>query len=99
MSDQEVRRSLERMAAWLAEPAWMPEAQALADWDRDLRAAAATAEHGPGWAELVEQAAQLSQRLAARRAPLEARLGELRAELYAQGKGGRALKGYRAITR
>lgn len=99
MSDQAVRQALERMAAWLADPAWMPEARALADWDRELRAAAAAAERGPGWQELVAQAEQLGQRLAVRRAPLEAKLGELRAELFAQGKGGRALKGYRAITR
>ena len=48
MSDARVRAAIEQMEAWLDDSAWEPDADALAAWDAEFRAAVAGAERGEG---------------------------------------------------
>lgn len=99
MSDATVRAAIEQMEAWLADPGWEPEAEALAEWDAGFRAAMAAAEKGEGWPGLVGRAHTAGQRLEARTEVMAQEQDRIRAELDAQGRGNRALKGYGASTR
>ena len=65
MSDPRVRAAVEQMEAWLDDSAWQPDPEVLARWDAEFRAAAAQAEKGDGWCELVERAHEAGRRLQA----------------------------------
>jgi hypothetical protein len=99
MSDREVCASIEQMEAWLADPAWDPDGDALAEWNQAFLAAVATAERGPGWEELMIRAHALPKELERRTAQLEVRRDALKRELDGQAVGTRALKGYGASIR
>lgn len=99
MSDAQVRAALERMEAWLQDPAAPPDPEALAGWNRGFREALATAERGPGWEDLVGRAHALGERLAARTTELAVERDALRQELGLQAQGDRALRGYGASAR
>lgn len=99
MSDGAVRRAVEQMEAWLEDPAWEPDAQVLAGWEAGFRAALAQAEKAPGWEDLVARSHAAGQRLETRAAALAEDCKGLKAELEAQGRGSRALKGYGASAR
>jgi len=99
MSDAQVRAAIEQMEAWLADPNWEPDPDALERWRMEFQTALAQAEHAPGWGELVARGHSAGQLLDARsRAVSEAR-DQVRAELAAQDRGTRALKGYGANSR
>lgn len=99
MSDAKVRAAVEQMEAWLDSPEWVPEAQFLAEWKAGFDAALAQAEKAPGWPEVAARAHAAGERLLARSLVLERELDRLRAEILAQERGHRALKGYGATMR
>jgi hypothetical protein len=98
MNVQRVRAAIEQMEAWLADPNWQPEPGALAQWNTEFQGALARAEKGPGWSDLISRAQAAGQLLEARSAVLAETRDRLRAELEAQERGTRALKGYGAGT-
>ena len=99
MSNGLVRAAIEKMEAWLADPAWEPDSDALARWDQEFQAALGQAEKGPGWADLLSRAHLAGQRLEGRIAILSQDLDLVRAELATRDRGNRALKGYGASSR
>lgn len=99
MSDARVRAAIEKMEAWLADPIWEPEADALDAWNRDFLEAMGRAEKAPGWDALIERAHGAGRRLEDRIAVLSAEKDKVQAELERQGRGNRALKGYGANVR
>ncbi len=99
MSDARVRVAIEQMEAWLADPGWDPEPEALAQWDAEFKAALAAASRGEGWPVLTERAHAAGKLLEARLAVAVEALNQVRMELETQGRGNRALKGYGAGAR
>lgn len=99
MSDAGLRAAIERMEGWLADPSALPGPEALEGWNREFREAQASAERGPGWAELIARAHALAPRLEARTAILVTEREALRQEMDVQARGDRALKGYGASAR
>lgn len=99
MSDARVKAAIQEMEAWLDDPAWVPDADALARWDEGFRAAAAQAERAEGWPELAERAHAAGRRLAHRSEALAAELVHLKAKSQIQDQGQRALRGYGASSR
>jgi len=99
MSEARVRVAIEQMEAWLADPAWEPEAEALAQWDAEFKAALAAASRGEGWPVLAERAHAAGKLLEARLAMAVEALDQVRVEMETQGRGNRALKGYGAGVR
>jgi hypothetical protein len=56
MSEGRVRATIEQMEAWLADPGWEPDAEALARWNAEFQGALAQKGKGPGWLDLVARA-------------------------------------------
>lgn len=96
MSNARVRAALEQMEAWLADPAWEPEAESLALWDTEFNAALAVAERGVEWPDLAQRAHAAGKQLEARVDRAVEVLDRMRREMEAQGRGHRALRGYGA---
>ncbi len=96
MSDAELLREIERMEAWIQDPPSMPGAEGLAAWNQAFQSALRGAERGPRWPELVSRAHALGERVAECTSLLAAQRDQVHAELDAQARGGRALKGYGA---
>ena len=99
MSDEGLRASIDQMEAWVADPSWEPDPEAVARWDADFQTALAQAEEGPDWLDLMARAHAVGHRLQARTVRFAQVRDELRAQLDAQERGNRALKGYRANVR
>jgi hypothetical protein len=99
MSDARVRAAIEQMEAWLGDLNWVPNPAALAKWDAEFKAALAKAEKAPGWPDLIERAHAAGRALEARSEVLAEERDRVGAELGAQARGTRALKGYGASTR
>jgi len=99
MSDGRVRATIEQMEAWLADPGWEPDAEALARWNAEFQGALAQKGEGPGWLDLVARAHAAGLLLEARLAVVTAAQDQVRAELEARARGNRALKGYGAGRR
>jgi hypothetical protein len=99
MSEGQVRATIEQMEAWLADPSWEPDAEALARWNAEFQGAMAQKGQGPGWLDLVARAHAAGLLLEARIAVMTAAQDQVRAELEAQVRGNRALKGYGAGRR
>jgi hypothetical protein len=99
MSDGGLRASIEQMEAWVANPSWDPDPEALARWDAEFQSALVRAEKGPDWPDLMARAHAVGHRLQARTVRFAQVRDELRAQLDAQERGNRALKGYRASVR
>ena len=99
MSDSKVRAALEQMEAWLVDPAWEPDAEALAQWNVEFQVALAQADKAPGWPALMDRAHAAGQHLEVRSAILAQEQDKVRAELEVQERGNRALKGYGASAR
>lgn len=99
MSDRRVRSAIERMEAWIGDPAWEPEPEELESWNRDYRDAVAGAEKGEGWTDLVARAHALGRQLEVRLQAAVRKRDEIKAELDAQERGNRALAGYGASAR
>ena len=99
MSDARVRAAVEQMEAWLNDPAWEPDPDALARWDSECLSALAAAEKGEGWPELAERAHAAGRRLDARSEEMAGELARIKVELEAQELGSRALRGYGASSR
>jgi len=99
MSDARVLAAIEQMEAWLGDQNWEPDPQALGQWNADFQAALAQAEKAPGWPELVSRAHAAGQLLEARIVMAAEERDQVRAELAAQDRGNRALRGYGASTR
>ena len=98
MSDQLVRAAVEQMEAWLTTPAWQPDSESLAQWNATFQGALARAEKGPGWADLVARGRAVSLCLDIRTEQLVHERDAVKAELDAQERGHRALRGYGAST-
>ena len=99
MSHERLRASIEQMEAWVADPSWEPDPEALARWDADFQTALVHAEKGSDWPDLMARAHAAGHRLQARTVRFAQVRDELRAQLDAQERGNRALKGYRAGVR
>ncbi len=99
MSDARVRAAVEQMEAWLNEPAWEPDPDALARWDSEFRSALAVAEKGESWLALAERAHAAGRRLEAKSEEMSEVLARIKGELEAQERGSRALRGYGASSR
>jgi hypothetical protein len=99
MSDLEVDAAITQMETWAADPSWVPDPEALARWNGGYQCALAKADKGPGWAALMVRAHTVGRALEARTRRFELLRDGLRAELEAQERGTRALKGYQAGVR
>lgn len=99
MSAGRIRAAIEQMEAWLANPNWEPDPQALAHWNAAFQIALTQNEKGPGWSELAARAHAAGKLLEARLVVVSAARDQVRAELEAQVRGDRALKGYRSGRR
>ncbi len=99
MSNEGLRASIEQMEAWVADPSWVPEADALARWHTDFQAALSQAEKGHDWADLMAKAHAVGQQLDSLAVRFAGFRDEMKAELEAYERGDRALKGYRASAR
>ena len=99
MSDGKVRAAIEQMDTWLADPSWEPDPEALAQWNAGFQEAVDQAEKTKGWSDLVARAHRLGQDLEVRIARSAQLRDEARAELDAQERGSRALRGYGASAR
>jgi hypothetical protein len=99
MSDGGLRASIDQMEVWVADPSWEPDPEALVRWDADFQTALAQEEKGPDWLDLMARAHAVGHRLQARTVQFAQVRDELRAQLDAQERGNRALKGYRASVR
>lgn len=98
MNAKRLCAAIEQMEAWLDDAAWQPEAEALVRWDQEFLAASREAEKGEGWAALVARAHEAGRRLEARSEALAIIRDDLKAQLEAQDRGQRALKGYGASS-
>lgn len=94
MSDQEVVAALEAMEQLLLQGESV-EPQAFTDWRKRFDDAVATAERGPGWAEIVTRAHLLAKKAATTAEALSVHRDELRTELNLQSQGARALQAYK----
>ena len=94
MSDLEIRAAIEQMEAWLADPAWEPDPDALATWNAGYTEAFSRAERGPGWPELVARARAAGASLDARAARMAQTRDAVKAQLEQLDRGHRALLGY-----
>jgi hypothetical protein len=99
MSDEGVRAVIEEMEAWVADPAWEPDPDVLAQWNARFQAVMAQAEKGEGWPDLVARGHAAGRLLEVRTERLARSRDEVRAELDSQGRGNRALKGYGVSAR
>jgi flagellar hook-associated protein FlgK len=99
MSDRLVRVAIEQMEAWIADPAWEPDPDRLAQWNAEFTAAMAGAEKAEGWPQLLARAHALGAQLEDRVIRLAQLRDDVRAELDALECGTRALRGYGASTR
>lgn len=99
MSNGQLRAAIERMEAWVADPSWEADPETLAQWNAEFQAAAADVQKGEDWPDLAARGHALARRLEARMNQLARLRDEVRAELDAQERGSRALKGYGANTR
>ena len=99
MSEGNLRVAIEQMEAWMADPSWEPDPEALAEWHTRFQAAVAPARTSEGWTDLVARAHALGPILEVRTMQLTRLRDEIRAELDAQERGNRALRGYGASSR
>jgi flagellar hook-associated protein FlgK len=99
MSVVELRASIEQMEAWLSDPSWDPDPERLEQWNDAFQAAATPVEKGEEWRTLVARAHAVGKQVEARILSLSQQLEATKAELVAQERGSRALKGYEASTR
>jgi len=99
MRDGRVLSAVEEMEAWLADPSWDPDPDALARWNASFQAARAQAEKGPGWAALMDRAHVAGRMLEARIADMVEAQQQVRSELESRELGHRALRGYGAGAR
>lgn len=98
MSDPRVEAAIQQMEAWLDDPSWIPEAEALARWDEAFQSAAAEAERGDGWEALRARAHDAGRRLFHRSEALATELIQLKTKSQIQDQGSRALRGYGAAS-
>jgi hypothetical protein len=96
MSAGRVCAAIDQMEAWLADPDWEPDPDALAQWTTEFQGALSQTEKGPGWPDLAARAHAAGSLLEARLAVVAAGRDQVRAELEVQVRGNRALKGYGA---
>jgi len=99
MSDDAVLSVIDQMESWIEDSTWSPDPEALAQWNAAFQEAMASADRGPGWGKLIERAHAVGERLEARMVPFIQQRDDLKAELDAQGRGNRALRGYGAGLR
>jgi len=99
MSNRAVVAAINKMEAWLIDPDWQPDPEALAQWNAEFRIALDLADKGSGWLDLLTNAHAVGRQLEVRLAHFTEVRDGLRAELEAQDLGNRALKGYGAVTR
>lgn len=95
MSDEALRQVLERMEAWLSDDSWEPGPEQLPEWEAEFKRCLESTEKGSDWPELRRRAHVAGELLATRADGLAVLQGEIRAELEAQERGNRALRGYR----
>ncbi len=98
-SDGAVLSIIDQMERWIEDPTWVPDSEVLAQWNVAFQGAMGQADRGSGWEALVQRAHAVGARLEARMVPFIQLRDDLKAELDAQERGNRALKGYGAGLR
>ncbi len=96
MSDHRILAAIEQMEAWLADPAWDPDSEVLAQWTTEFQGALTQTGKGPGWSELAARAHAAGKLLETRLAGVIAARDQVRTQLEAQVRGDRALQGYQS---
>lgn len=96
MSELRVRAAIDQIEGWLADPAWMPDPEALKCWTTDFQVALAEVEKGPDWPAVASRAHAAGKLLEARLMVVAAARDQVKTQLEAQGRGNRALRGYGA---
>lgn len=96
MSTFAVQQALDQMEAWLADPEWDPDPDALAVWDEGFKSAMKETEGAPDRVPLIERSHRLGKALEARTSRFVEIRDALRVELDAQNLGNRALRGYQS---
>ncbi|WP_291272828.1 hypothetical protein [Geothrix sp.] len=99
MSDALVLGLVEELEGILADPAWVPDPDFLLGWNQRFAEAAARAERGPEWPEILKRAHALGDRVPSVVDRLAKEMDAIRHELAGQERGQRALKGYGASAR
>lgn len=99
MGDAKVREALDRMEAWLSDPAGEFDIPQLTEWNETYLSAVANAERGPEWSALVARAHALGAQLNVRLEPMIRDRDALKTELASFARGTLALKGYGAHSR
>ena len=99
MSAPALTELLARMEGWLSRPAGLPDPDELGRWNADLQAALASEARGADWSALVARAQALGAQVTRKAEAVAQARDAIRAELEAQGKGDRALRGYGAAAR
>ncbi len=88
--------ALEQMEAWLGDPDWAPDPEALAGWNVSFQVALAMVEKDSGWEALQGRAHAAGRELDSRIKQLTHDQQDRRAELLVIERGSRALRGYGA---
>jgi hypothetical protein len=99
MSTGPLLASITEMEAWVADPSWQPDPEALSRWHAGFHAAMAQAEKGPDWQDLMARAHVVGQQLEALTVGFAKLRDEVKTELDTYERGSRALSGYGAASR
>ena len=94
-----MRVTIDQMEAWLADPNWEPEPEAISRWNLEFEEGLAEARQFPDWDELQARVHALGARLEFRLTHFTQVRDGLRDELSVQERGNRALKGYGTVNR
>lgn len=96
MTNSAFRSALEQMEAWLGDPAWAPDPDALASWNASFQVALTAVEKDAGWEALRERAHAAGRELDRRIGQMTHDQQDRRSELSVIERGSRALRGYGA---
>ncbi len=99
MTNLAFRAALEQMEAWLGDPDWVPDPDALASWNASFQEALAAVEKDAGWETLRARAHAAGRELEHRVEQMTTDQKVRRTGLLALERGGRALRGYGSTMR
>jgi hypothetical protein len=98
MSQRVLLDAIGQMEAWLDDPNWEPEPEALLRWNEGFCAAELQVPVAERQPDLVARAHAVGERVEVRTAQLAKLQDAMRSELEVQERGNRALRGYGSST-